>query len=100
MLPCFTVGFDVLPWSKHFPTVHTGTVVHGDTVSTVVLVLVMWTVTAALTGHSHSLERTTTYISTYSNFCSRPAGDTVLVKKDRVDQPVVFRDCHRFSGPC
>lgn len=58
MLPCFAVGFDVLSHAEYFATVHTGAVVQRNTVSTVILILVMWAVAATLTGHIGHLEIT------------------------------------------
>lgn len=49
---CFAVGCDVLPRTEHFAAVHTGAVVQRDTVSMVILILVMWAVTATYTGHT------------------------------------------------
>lgn len=58
VLPCFTVGFDYLSRSKYFAAVHAGAVVQRNTVSVVIFILVMWAVTATLTGHTGILEIT------------------------------------------
>lgn len=57
-LPGFAVGFDSLSCTEHFATVHTGAVFQRHTVSKVILILVMWAVTATITGHAGTLEIT------------------------------------------
>lgn len=56
MLPCFTVGFDMLSCTEDFTAVHTSAVVHRNTVAVVILKLVMWTVTTTLAGRVGTLE--------------------------------------------
>lgn len=56
MLPFFTVGFDMLSCTEDFPAVHTGAVVHRNTVAMVIFKLVMRAVTTTLTGRTGTLE--------------------------------------------
>lgn len=55
-LPCFALGFDSLSCTVHIATVHTGAVVQKNAVAMVILILVMWAVTATLAGPAGVLE--------------------------------------------
>lgn len=50
-IPGFAAGFDTLSCTEYFPIVHTGAVFQRDTVSK----MVMWAVTATITGHTDPL---------------------------------------------
>lgn len=58
VLPCFALGFHLLSWAEHFATIHAGAVVQRNAVSVVVLKLVIWAVTATVTGHAATLQIT------------------------------------------
>lgn len=57
-IPGFAVGSDMLSCVEHFSTVHTGAVFQRHAVSKVILILVVWAVTATIAGLVCTLEIT------------------------------------------
>lgn len=57
VLPGFAIGFDPLSRTEDFPAVHAGAVFQRNTFPKVILILVMWAVTATITCHTDPLEK-------------------------------------------